>query len=284
MGIWGYGNFDDDTSADYLESLMAQLVKDVNTAMANPREIEPDEYWGCAVPCSIEILNLLARQKWIGTIVPSVAVAEQWKREFLAVWDGSIDQLEPAPEYKKGRREALTKTFDELVKHALVHEKDPDEVVVRLQNPADAFEREVFTRALVGKAMTMSRGGRHEDAIAICDDVVARFGSAPELEVCDSVALALCWKAHSLAALGRLEAAISTYDAVVSRFGDAAEPRLARRAATACFDKAHRFKEAHRLEDAATAYREVISRFGAIEDAGVRHLVERSRQLLDDLK
>jgi len=30
MGTWGHGNFDDDTSADDLGSLMARLVKEVS--------------------------------------------------------------------------------------------------------------------------------------------------------------------------------------------------------------------------------------------------------------
>jgi hypothetical protein len=63
MGTWGHGNFDDDTPAEHLWALTDQLVKEVSTAMADPKKIEPDEYWGCAVPSNVEILNVIARQK-----------------------------------------------------------------------------------------------------------------------------------------------------------------------------------------------------------------------------
>ena len=100
MGTWGDGNFDNDTAADHLDALMGGLVKEVSPAMANPGDIEPDEYWGCAVPCNIEILNLIARQRWCGANIPEPAIVEQWKRDYLAVWDERIDLLEPKPKHR----------------------------------------------------------------------------------------------------------------------------------------------------------------------------------------
>jgi hypothetical protein len=51
---------------------------------------------------------------------------EQWKRDYLAVWDEHIDLLEPTPKHKIDRRAVLVKTFDELLRHALWNDNDHD--------------------------------------------------------------------------------------------------------------------------------------------------------------
>ncbi|WP_436530809.1 DUF4259 domain-containing protein [Actinoplanes sp. HUAS TT8] len=115
MGTWGSGNFDDDSAADHLSVLTARLVREVEEAMAgDPVELEPDEYWGVAVPCNLEILHLLASRPWAGVVLPEAGTVEGWKRTFMAVWEASIDGLEPGPEHKVRRREVLERTFDQL--------------------------------------------------------------------------------------------------------------------------------------------------------------------------
>ncbi|GAA2377287.1 DUF4259 domain-containing protein [Dactylosporangium salmoneum] len=115
MGTWGSGNFDSDTAADHLSILSARLVREVADAMAgDPVELEADEYWGVAVPCNLEVLCLLAGQPWAGVTLPDAGTVEAWKATYLAVWDASIDGLEPTPEHKAQRRAVLERTFDRL--------------------------------------------------------------------------------------------------------------------------------------------------------------------------
>lgn len=115
MGTWGSGNFDSDTAADHLSILTARLVREVEDAMAgDPVELEPDEYWGVVVPCNLEILQVLANQRWVGVELPKAATVQAWKSTYLAVWDANIDELEPTPEHKTQRRTALERTFDQL--------------------------------------------------------------------------------------------------------------------------------------------------------------------------
>ncbi|MGX6600791.1 DUF4259 domain-containing protein [Micromonosporaceae bacterium Da 78-11] len=115
MGTWGIGNFDSDTAADHLSVLTARLVREVEDAVAgDPVELEPDEYWGVAVPCNLEILHLLASQRWAGVMLPDIAMVQAWKATYLAVWDANIEELEPTSEYKAHRRTALERTFDQL--------------------------------------------------------------------------------------------------------------------------------------------------------------------------
>jgi hypothetical protein len=90
--------------------------------MINPSDLEPDEYWGCAVPCNVEILSLFRSKKWCGATVPDPSVVEGWKTTYMKVWDGYIDQLAPDPkgsDYRRRRRAVLVKTFDELLEHAV---------------------------------------------------------------------------------------------------------------------------------------------------------------------
>lgn len=84
----------------------------------DPVEIEPDEYWGVAVPCNLELLHLIAQQHYVGVNLPDPGTIADWKDRFLAVWDGTIDGLEPQPDYKEQRRERLVRTFDQLAELA----------------------------------------------------------------------------------------------------------------------------------------------------------------------
>ncbi|GAA1400630.1 DUF4259 domain-containing protein [Catellatospora coxensis] len=120
MGTWGSGNFDGDTAADHLSMLTERLISEVAEAMSgDPVEIEPDEYWGVAVPCNLELLHLIAQQGWVGAELPEPEVIDGWKTRFLTVWDESIDGLEPVPGFKEQRRAVLERTFDQLSEQAV---------------------------------------------------------------------------------------------------------------------------------------------------------------------
>jgi hypothetical protein len=105
MGTWGAGNFDSDAAADHLGIVADELIEAVEEAMAEaPGKIEPDEYWGVAVPCNLELLHLIATQKWTGVSLPEADTIAKWKATYLAVWDRKIDALEPKPAHKTARR------------------------------------------------------------------------------------------------------------------------------------------------------------------------------------
>ncbi|WP_436772353.1 DUF4259 domain-containing protein [Yinghuangia sp. YIM S09857] len=125
MGTWGSGNFDSDTAADHLAEVMDRLITEVAEAMAgDPVGIEPDEYWGVAVPCNLELLELLAAQGHVGTQLPEAAVVAEWKTAFMAVWERTIDGLGPSAEYKDERRAVLAGTFDRLAETCAAREAD----------------------------------------------------------------------------------------------------------------------------------------------------------------
>ncbi len=74
--------------------------------------------------------------------------------------------------------------------------------------------------------MVLGELGRSEEAVGVCDDVVARFGDATEPALREQLAKALFNKGVVLGELGRSEEAVGVYDDVVARFGDATEPAL----------------------------------------------------------
>ncbi|MFE7492215.1 DUF4259 domain-containing protein [Kitasatospora sp. NPDC057541] len=115
MGTWGSGNFESDTALDHLSTVIDRLVDEVAQAMAGDLvELEPDEYWGVAVPCNLELLLSLARAGHGVGDLPEAHVIMQWKTTFMAVWERSIDGMEPAPGFKEERRAVLNRTFDQL--------------------------------------------------------------------------------------------------------------------------------------------------------------------------
>ncbi|MFB7123334.1 DUF4259 domain-containing protein [Kitasatospora sp. NPDC056273] len=115
MGTWGSGNFESDTALDHLSVLIDRLVTEVAEAMAgDPVELEPDEYWGVAVPCNLELLHVMARAGHGVHQLPETDVITGWKTAFMAVWERTVDDLEPSPGYKDERRSVLNRTFDQL--------------------------------------------------------------------------------------------------------------------------------------------------------------------------
>ncbi|GIF80288.1 DUF4259 domain-containing protein [Catellatospora bangladeshensis] len=115
MGTWGSGNFESDTALDHLSIVVDRLVAEVAEAMADdPVTIEPDEYWGVAVPCNLELLHVLVQAGYASGSLPEAGVVEAWKETFMAVWERTIDDLEPSPAFKQERRAVLNRTFDRL--------------------------------------------------------------------------------------------------------------------------------------------------------------------------
>ncbi|MBG0816601.1 DUF4259 domain-containing protein [Planomonospora sp. ID82291] len=123
MGTWGPGNFNDDTAADHLSIITDRLITEVAEAMSgDPLHIEPDEYWGVAVPCNLELLYVIAQQRYVGAQLPEADMIAQWKRAYMTVWDKTIGNLEPRPEYRTQRRATLVQTFDQLAELAARHQ------------------------------------------------------------------------------------------------------------------------------------------------------------------
>src|SRR5260370_307258 len=82
------------------------------------------------------------------------------------------------------------------------------------------------SRAMVNVGLLLGQLGRFEEEVEVYDEVVARFGDAPEPAPREQVAKALVNKSIMLGELGRFEEEVEVYDEVVARFGDAPEPAM----------------------------------------------------------
>ncbi|MEK7213990.1 MAG: SIR2 family protein [Chloroflexota bacterium] len=115
---------------------------------------------------------------------------------------------------------------------------------------AQGVRLEIAT-AVLYRGLTLGSLGRGDEAVAAYDEVVRRFGEAPEAALRGQVARALVNKGFSLGELGRGDAAVAAYDEVMRRFGEAPEAALRQQVARAHFNLACFMALAGRLEDAA---------------------------------
>lgn len=117
MGTWGAGNFDRDAAMDWVDELVDQNLTAIREAMAEPSNLEPDEWDGTVVPCRLETLCVLD-EAGVPVSWPDTTEIEAWKVTFLGVWEATIDDLGPTDEYRTERRVVLEATFDRAIRAA----------------------------------------------------------------------------------------------------------------------------------------------------------------------
>src|SRR5262249_42780598 len=123
-------------------------------------------------------------------------------------------------------------------------------IVRRFGTSDEAGSRLQVAEALRSKAMALSysgykawRGNSGErnaafnaafnEAIAVLDDLLRRFGTATEPALRKEVAVALVFKGTALGLLDRNDEEIAVFDDVVRRFGAASEPEVREQVAEA---------------------------------------------------
>jgi tetratricopeptide (TPR) repeat protein len=135
----------------------------------------------------------------------------------------------------------------------------------------------LFARALNRLGYTLAAVmGDGERAIAVFDELVARFGDAAEPALREAVARAMVDKGLTLGRLNRSEDAIAVYDELLARFGAATEPALREPVARAMVDKGLTLGRLSRSEDEIAVYDELVSRFGDAAEPALREQVARA--------
>ena len=115
--------------------------------------------------------------------------------------------------------------------------------------------------ALLNKGIALDDSRRPEEALAVSDELLDRFGASRHDALLDFVAQAFLVKATALGSLNRTEQAIAAYDEAVRRFGNRDTLDLLEKVAIALFDKGDILRRSNRLEEALAAYNEVVHRF-----------------------
>jgi len=103
---------------------------------------------------------------------------------------------------------------------------------------------------------------RPEEAIAVYDEVVRRFGNDTAPDIRASAAEALCNKGEVLYDRNRTEEAIAAYNEVESRFGGETAPDIRAQVARALFGRGTVLAKKGRRIGAIAVYDEMVRRFG----------------------
>jgi tetratricopeptide (TPR) repeat protein len=150
-----------------------------------------------------------------------------------------------------------------------------DDVIARYGEADEQVLRERAVNALVDKGRTLAELGQPAQALAVFDDVVNRYGRAPELR--EHVAEAMVNRGVVLGALDRVDEEIACYDEVVARYGEDDEPAARAVVADALVNKGVALSELERGDEELAAYGEVVARLGDAPQPALREKVAGAR-------
>jgi tetratricopeptide (TPR) repeat protein len=102
---------------------------------------------------------------------------------------------------------------------------------------------------------------RHEDAIAIYDDLVGRYGTSIDAQIRTQVAKALLEKARALEHFGRWQEKLAIYEDLLQRLGSTPESSVASELAEALYAKAMTLGQLGRGDEAVVIYDDLAERF-----------------------
>jgi len=136
---------------------------------------------------------------------------------------------------------------------------------------------EQVAMTLDSKGYLLEEMGRHEDELAVYDELISRYGDSTEPALMKRVAKALFNKGYRFGEMGQHEDALAAYDKLLTRYGDNAESALMKQVTMALFNKGIQFGEMGQHEDALAAYVELIRRYG---DSAEPALMERVAKAL----
>lgn len=109
MAAFSEENFGNDGAVDYLSMLIVRLMATITEIVTSPDRLELDEDGESMFMPSIEVLALLCER--YGGTPPKPATVRQWHNRYLQVYDRSIDDQDPTPEFKTSRRRVIENTF-----------------------------------------------------------------------------------------------------------------------------------------------------------------------------
>jgi tetratricopeptide (TPR) repeat protein len=117
---------------------------------------------------------------------------------------------------------------------------------------------------LLNDAIRLGRKGRNDEAIAIYDDLINRFGSDPATQ--SDIGAALRNKGIALGELGRIDEAIAVYDDLISR---RFSHRLIVHVALALRNKGVLLERLGRIDEAIAVYDNLINRFSSVAETWI---------------
>ncbi len=142
------------------------------------------------------------------------------------------------------------------------------EELLSMASPAPSEASELLKRALV-----LAENGRLQDAVAVWDEVIQKFGKSDSPTDREWVSQAFVNKGKALGVLGRVEEALTVLDEVVRRFGEDTGEANPPAVATALSSKGGMLNNLDRHTEALAAWNEVTRRFGKSRVPALEKLV-----------
>ena len=125
--------------------------------------------------------------------------------------------------------------------------------------------QEQIARAMIMAAGALDEGGRGEDAVALCDEIVKTYWDETSPILQGAVARALVSKSAYLGTMGRHSEALAVSDEVLERFGDTTDEDVALQVTSALLNKAVALLQLGRREDSLAMYDDAFARLDHAE-------------------
>ncbi len=189
--------------------LIKSVIERIERAQQREQEAVP------AAEAQLEKVRDAARRSQYKEAINAAAeirdadLADGQLRELMgAIWSASVDLSDDSEEELCG--------YDRVIHIGNI-------LIAR--NTDDLLLHGRIARALFYKGITLGNLNRSEEAIAVYDEVMHRFGEATEAALREQVAMALQKKHETLVGLGREDEARNVYEELRERFGDISPPQ-----------------------------------------------------------
>jgi TolA-binding protein len=136
-------------------------------------------------------------------------------------------------------------------------------------------DNEEFAKVLLGKALSLAKLDKSEEAIAVYEQIYQRYrkDNAPAMR--EIVATALFNKGVRLGALGKSEEAIAVYDLIDQRYRSDDAPAIREQVCKALVNQAVRLGALGKSEEAIAVYDQIDQRYRSDDTPAMRELVAK---------
>ena len=138
-------------------------------------------------------------------------------------------------------------------------------VTMRQLFPSDRVQ----VSALFAQGWALGELNRPAEAVAVYDDLIARFGDSDQTALREQFANVMFNKGLNLGRLGQPADEIAAYDDLISRFGTSDQPALRKQVAMALVNKGVTLSQLDQPADEIAAYDDLISRFGSSDQTAI---------------
>ena len=149
----------------------------------------------------------------------------------------------------------------------------PNESGVDRRNEDTDEDSEAAVKQLFSSAVALSGQGRTEEALAVFDEVVQRFGESRSPAILSLVAMSLAGKGTKLGSMNRIEDALAVCEELLQRFGENDTISILEAVAVAYAIKASLLTFVDGPEEAIKVYDEFVVRFRTTKSPFVDHLI-----------